>query len=66
MCFKFKKKKKTERIKFFTSAAPTESKTMQNYETEIFIYNLKDDEKRRRGFETLKEEQEKGFNLFQI
>ena len=47
-------------IKFFTSSAPGESKTMQNYETKIFIYNLKEDEKRRRGFETLKEEQDQG------
>lgn len=47
-------------IKFFTSSAPGESKTMQNYETKIFIYNLKEEEKRRRGFETLKEEQDQG------
>lgn len=33
---------------------------MPTYETEIFIYNLKDNEKRKKGFETLKEEQENG------
>ena len=47
-------------MKFFSNNK-SDLQTKSNYEAELYIYDLKNNDIREKGFKTLKEKQNKGF-----